>query len=143
MQLIPISTVLCFMDRIPKHKILFLMSVLLGVFLIANGLHCLSFGKISRGPPDLLCFHSILIPPISEFSLKLLLSSFIFYSYFFFHFYTFLFLLSESFALTIVILWQDYMNYRKYRYLRLDGSSTIMDRRDMVRDFQHRLVLLN
>lgn len=33
------------------------------------------------------------------------------------------------------------MNYRKYRYLRLDGSSTIMDRRDMVRDFQHRYVL--
>ncbi|KAK6941781.1 SNF2, N-terminal [Dillenia turbinata] len=27
---------------------------------------------------------------------------------------------------------EDYMNYRKYRYLRLDGSSTIMDRRDMV-----------
>ncbi|XP_042479778.1 chromatin-remodeling ATPase INO80-like [Macadamia integrifolia] len=26
----------------------------------------------------------------------------------------------------------DYMNYRKYKYLRLDGSSTIMDRRDMV-----------
>eukprot|EP01018_Ginkgo_biloba_P035476 Gb_04007 [translate_table: standard] len=33
---------------------------------------------------------------------------------------------------------EDYMNYRKYRYLRLDGSSTIMDRRDMVRDFQSR-----
>jgi DNA helicase INO80 len=33
---------------------------------------------------------------------------------------------------------QDYMNYRKYKYLRLDGSSTIMDRRDMVKDFQHR-----
>ncbi|KAI3760684.1 hypothetical protein L1987_51082 [Smallanthus sonchifolius] len=33
---------------------------------------------------------------------------------------------------------EDYMNYRKYRYLRLDGSSTIMDRRDMVKDFQHR-----
>ncbi|KAG7958774.1 hypothetical protein I3843_10G034500 [Carya illinoinensis] len=33
---------------------------------------------------------------------------------------------------------EDYMNYRKYRYLRLDGSSTITDRRDMVRDFQHR-----
>jgi hypothetical protein len=32
------------------------------------------------------------------------------------------------------------MNYRKYRYLRLDGSSTIMDRRDMVRDFQLRLL---
>ncbi|OVA12937.1 SNF2-related [Macleaya cordata] len=33
---------------------------------------------------------------------------------------------------------EDYMNYRKYKYLRLDGSSTIMDRRDMVRDFQRR-----
>ncbi|KAF6152944.1 hypothetical protein GIB67_039651 [Kingdonia uniflora] len=33
---------------------------------------------------------------------------------------------------------EDYMNYRKYKYLRLDGSSTIIDRRDMVRDFQHR-----
>ncbi|KAK4373713.1 hypothetical protein RND71_009097 [Anisodus tanguticus] len=33
---------------------------------------------------------------------------------------------------------RDYMHYRKHRYLRLDGSSTIMDRRDMVKDFQHR-----
>lgn len=33
---------------------------------------------------------------------------------------------------------EDYMNYRKYKYLRLDGSSTIMDRRDMVNDFQLR-----
>ncbi|XP_065855452.1 chromatin-remodeling ATPase INO80 isoform X2 [Euphorbia lathyris] len=33
---------------------------------------------------------------------------------------------------------EDFMNYRKYRYLRLDGSSTIIDRRDMVRDFQQR-----
>ncbi|KAL1312465.1 hypothetical protein HN51_039075 [Arachis hypogaea] len=33
---------------------------------------------------------------------------------------------------------EDYMNYRKYRYFRLDGSSTIQDRRDMVRDFQNR-----
>ncbi|XP_020226149.1 chromatin-remodeling ATPase INO80 [Cajanus cajan] len=33
---------------------------------------------------------------------------------------------------------EDYMNYRKYKYFRLDGSSTIQDRRDMVRDFQHR-----
>ncbi|KAM7505400.1 hypothetical protein LguiB_004304 [Lonicera macranthoides] len=33
---------------------------------------------------------------------------------------------------------EDYMNYRKYKYLRLDGSSTIMDRRDMVNDFQSR-----
>lgn len=30
------------------------------------------------------------------------------------------------------------MNYRRFKYLRLDGSSTIMDRRDMVRDFQIR-----
>ncbi|PWA92794.1 SNF2-related, N-terminal domain-containing protein [Artemisia annua] len=34
---------------------------------------------------------------------------------------------------------EDYMNYRKYKYLRLDGSSTITDRRDMVKDFQLRL----
>ncbi|KAK1318380.1 DNA helicase INO80 [Acorus calamus] len=33
---------------------------------------------------------------------------------------------------------EDYMNYRKYKYLRLDGSSSIMDRRDMVWDFQNR-----
>ncbi|KAL2327072.1 hypothetical protein Fmac_020499 [Flemingia macrophylla] len=33
---------------------------------------------------------------------------------------------------------EDYMNYRKYKYFRLDGSTTIQDRRDMVRDFQHR-----
>ncbi|XP_008811751.2 chromatin-remodeling ATPase INO80-like [Phoenix dactylifera] len=33
---------------------------------------------------------------------------------------------------------EDYMNYRKYKYFRLDGSSGIMDRRDMVRDFQRR-----
>ncbi|MED6127535.1 hypothetical protein PIB30_088904 [Stylosanthes scabra] len=33
---------------------------------------------------------------------------------------------------------EDYMNYRKYKYFRLDGSSTIQDRRDMVKDFQHR-----
>ncbi|KAJ3683791.1 hypothetical protein LUZ60_014018 [Juncus effusus] len=33
---------------------------------------------------------------------------------------------------------EDYMNFRKYKYFRLDGSSTIIDRRDMVRDFQTR-----
>ncbi|KAF3326206.1 DNA helicase INO80-like isoform X1 [Carex littledalei] len=33
---------------------------------------------------------------------------------------------------------EDYMNFRKYKYLRLDGSSAINDRRDMVRDFQTR-----
>lgn len=37
-----------------------------------------------------------------------------------------------------ILLLQDYMNYRKYKYFRLDGSSTIQDRRDMVKDFQQR-----
>uniref|UniRef100_A0A0E0K5K8 Chromatin-remodeling ATPase INO80 n=1 Tax=Oryza punctata TaxID=4537 RepID=A0A0E0K5K8_ORYPU len=32
----------------------------------------------------------------------------------------------------------DYMNFRKFKYFRLDGSSAISDRRDMVRDFQNR-----
>ena len=32
------------------------------------------------------------------------------------------------------------MKYRKYKYLRLDGSSSIMDRRDMVKDFQFKSV---
>ena len=30
-------------------------------------------------------------------------------------------------------LLEDYMHYRKHRYFRLDGSSAIEDRRDMVR----------
>ncbi|KAJ1297121.1 hypothetical protein BS78_01G353700 [Paspalum vaginatum] len=33
---------------------------------------------------------------------------------------------------------EDYMNFRKFKYFRLDGSSAISDRRDMVRDFQNR-----
>lgn len=33
---------------------------------------------------------------------------------------------------------EDLMYYRKYKYFRLDGSSTIEDRRDMVEDFQTR-----
>eukprot|EP00963_Diacronema_lutheri_P007518 scaffold649_cov347-Pavlova_lutheri.AAC.157 len=35
-------------------------------------------------------------------------------------------------------LLEDYMNFRKYKYLRLDGSNTITERRDMVSDFQNR-----
>ncbi|KAJ1488214.1 P-loop containing nucleoside triphosphate hydrolase protein, partial [Baffinella frigidus] len=31
---------------------------------------------------------------------------------------------------------EDYFWYRKHRYLRLDGSASIADRRDMVNDFQ-------
>ena len=31
---------------------------------------------------------------------------------------------------------EDYLWYRKHRYLRLDGSASIADRRDMVNDFQ-------
>lgn len=33
---------------------------------------------------------------------------------------------------------EDYMYFRKYTYIRLDGSSKIADRRDMVADFQNR-----
>ena len=31
---------------------------------------------------------------------------------------------------------QDFMLFRKYKYIRLDGSSKVEDRRDMVKDFQ-------
>ncbi|KAI9111492.1 hypothetical protein K1719_017182 [Acacia pycnantha] len=33
---------------------------------------------------------------------------------------------------------EDYMNYRKYKYFRLDGSTDAPDRNDLVRDFQQR-----
>lgn len=33
---------------------------------------------------------------------------------------------------------EDYMAYRRHKYIRLDGSSRICDRRDMVEDFQTR-----
>jgi len=33
---------------------------------------------------------------------------------------------------------EDYMAFRKYKYVRLDGSSNLADRRDMVEDFQTR-----
>lgn len=35
---------------------------------------------------------------------------------------------------------QEYMVYRKHTYMRLDGSSKISERRDMVADFQSRCV---
>lgn len=35
-------------------------------------------------------------------------------------------------------LCQEYMVYRKHTYMRLDGSSKISERRDMVADFQSR-----
>jgi DNA helicase INO80 len=31
---------------------------------------------------------------------------------------------------------EEYMHYRRFRYIRLDGSSKLSDRRDMVQDFQ-------
>ena len=31
---------------------------------------------------------------------------------------------------------EEFMAFRRYRYIRLDGSSKISDRRDMVDDFQ-------
>lgn len=36
---------------------------------------------------------------------------------------------------------QEYMWHRKWTYMRLDGSSKISDRRDMVADFQTRFCL--
>ena len=39
---------------------------------------------------------------------------------------------------TLPVLLQEYMWYRKHTYKRLDGSSKISERRDMVADFQAR-----
>jgi len=36
----------------------------------------------------------------------------------------------------MIDLLEEFMGYRRYRYIRLDGSSRISDRRDMVADFQ-------
>ncbi|XP_015767134.1 PREDICTED: DNA helicase INO80-like [Acropora digitifera] len=36
----------------------------------------------------------------------------------------------------MIDLLEEYMTYRKHKYMRLDGSSKISDRRDMVADFQ-------
>lgn len=36
----------------------------------------------------------------------------------------------------MIDLLEEYMAHRRYRYIRLDGSSRISDRRDMVDDFQ-------
>lgn len=33
---------------------------------------------------------------------------------------------------------EEFMSYRRHKYIRLDGSSRISDRRDMVEDFQTR-----
>lgn len=38
----------------------------------------------------------------------------------------------------MIDLLEEFMVYRKYRYMRLDGSSKISERRDMVADFQSR-----
>uniref|UniRef100_A0A8D9A723 Chromatin-remodeling ATPase INO80 n=3 Tax=Cacopsylla melanoneura TaxID=428564 RepID=A0A8D9A723_9HEMI len=38
----------------------------------------------------------------------------------------------------MIDLLEEFMVYRKYRYMRLDGSSKISERRDMVADFQNR-----
>ncbi|QPG75411.1 Putative DNA helicase ino80 [Brettanomyces nanus] len=35
-------------------------------------------------------------------------------------------------------LMEEYLNYRQYKYIRLDGSSRLSDRRDLVYDFQTR-----
>ena len=38
----------------------------------------------------------------------------------------------------MIDLLEEFMFYRRYKYIRLDGSSKISDRRDMVADFQAR-----
>ena len=38
-------------------------------------------------------------------------------------------------------LMEEYLIYRQYKYIRLDGSSKLEDRRDMVMDWQTRFVL--
>lgn len=40
----------------------------------------------------------------------------------------------------MIDLLEEFMGYRRYRYIRLDGSSRISDRRDMVADFQSKWV---
>lgn len=40
----------------------------------------------------------------------------------------------------MIDLMEEYMTYRKHKYLRLDGSSKLEDRRDMVIDWQTRYV---
>jgi len=37
-----------------------------------------------------------------------------------------------------VVFWQEFLWHRKHTYVRLDGSSKISERRDMVADFQTR-----
>ncbi|EDO26289.1 predicted protein, partial [Nematostella vectensis] len=37
----------------------------------------------------------------------------------------------------LLLLLKEYMTFRKHKYMRLDGSSKISDRRDMVADFQN------
>lgn len=46
--------------------------------------------------------------------------------------------LQEQLYFFCVCSLQEYMVYRKHTYMRLDGSSKISERRDMVADFQNR-----
>ena len=45
---------------------------------------------------------------------------------------------STSLTSLPLALYQEFIIFRKYKYMRLDGSSKIADRRDMVADFQAR-----
>ena len=42
----------------------------------------------------------------------------------------------------MIDLMEEYLVFRQYKYLRLDGSSKLEDRRDMVIDWQTRYVLV-
>lgn len=51
-----------------------------------------------------------------------------------------LFLITSLLSHFLELFFQEYMVYRKHTYMRLDGSSKISERRDMVADFQSRWV---
>jgi DNA helicase INO80 len=40
----------------------------------------------------------------------------------------------------MIDIMEDYLTFRGYRYIRLDGSSKLSERRDMVEDFQSKYV---
>ena len=42
----------------------------------------------------------------------------------------------------MIDIMEEYLAYRQYKYLRLDGSSKISDRRDMVSDWQTRYLII-
>ena len=86
----------------------------------------------AAGPPDSR-FITMIYAPLES---SLFAHSFLFLSPHFCLLFSLLFYL--SFSLLYTPLSQEFMCYRHYTYMRLDGSSKIGARRDMVADFQKR-----